>query len=116
MDDGFVGTLRGDLQRRLAALETARVEADRLRRVIDALDGVVPEAPPSPGRVPRGTRPAQLLRVVRAQPGITQRQVAADIGVPATAVYSWVRRAVMKGQIAKEEGRLYPVPEAGTAA
>jgi hypothetical protein len=121
MDDGFVGTLRGDIERRLGELEAVRAEAERLQRALDALDAgpkpvaaVVPRG--SVDRVPRGTRSAQLLRVVADRPGITQREVADAVGVPGPAVYAWVRRAVLKGQIAKQDRRLYPVEHAEMAA
>ncbi|WP_022930062.1 winged helix-turn-helix domain-containing protein [Patulibacter americanus] len=116
MDDGFVGTLRGDIERRLSELEAARAEAERLQRALDALDGAPQAARASVDRVPRGTRSAQLLRVVADRPGITQREVADAVGVPGAAVYAWVRRAVLKGQIEKQERRLYPVEHAEMAA
>jgi hypothetical protein len=121
MDDGFVGTLRGDIERRLGELEAVRAEAERLQRALDALDaGLEPGRPSATGgpvhRVPRGTRSAQLLRVVVDRPGITQREVADAVGVPGPAVYAWVRRAVLKGQIEKQERRLYPVEHAEMAA
>jgi DNA-directed RNA polymerase specialized sigma24 family protein len=117
MDDGFVGTLRGDIERRLSELEDARAEAERLQRALDALDAKPKAAGATAARravdrVPRGTRSAQLLRVVADQPGITQREVADAVGVPGAAVYAWVRRAVLKGQIEKQERRLYPVEPA----
>jgi CRP-like cAMP-binding protein len=121
MDDGFVGTLRGDIERRLQELEAARAEAERLQRALDALDAQaghtgVSAARGPVDRVPRGTRSAQLLRVVADQPGITQREVAEAVGVPGAAVYAWVRRAVLKGQIEKQERRLYPVDHTEMAA
>jgi hypothetical protein len=36
--------------------------------------------------------------------------------VPGAAVYAWVRRAVLKGQIEKQERRLYPVDHTEMAA
>jgi hypothetical protein len=121
MDDGFVGTLRGDIERRLRELEAARAEAERLQRALDALDAKPRPVRAAPARgpvdrVPRGTRSAQLLQVVADQPGITQREVADVVGVPGAAVYAWVRRAVLKGQIEKQERRLYPVDHAEMAA
>lgn len=121
MDDGFVGTLRGDIERRLHELEAARAEAERLQRALDALDAKtenvrVSTARAPVDRVPRGTRAAQLLQVVADQPGITQREVADAVGVPGAAVYAWVRRAVLKGQIEKQERRLYPVEHTEMAA
>lgn len=128
MDDGFVGTLRGDIERRLRELEDARAESERLQRALEALEAdpraaratrqttTGRAAPQRPGRVPRGTRSAQLLRVVADRPGITQREVADVVGVPGAAVYAWVRRAVLKGQIAKDQSRLYPVERSEIAA
>jgi DNA-directed RNA polymerase specialized sigma24 family protein len=116
MDDGFVGTLRGDIERRLRELEDARAEAERLRRALEALEAEPRVVRTSSGRVPRGTRSAQLLQVVADRPGITQREVADAVGVPGAAVYAWVRRAVLKGQIAKEASRLYPVERSEMAA
>jgi hypothetical protein len=121
MDDGFVGTLRGDIERRLGELEAARAEAERLQRALDALDAKPQAVRTAPARgpvdrVPRGTRSAQLLQVVADKPGITQREVADVVGVPGAAVYAWVRRAVLKGQIEKQERRLYPVDHAEMAA
>jgi DNA-directed RNA polymerase specialized sigma24 family protein len=116
MDDGFVATLRGDIEQRLSELEAARAEAERLQRALDALDAAPQAVAASVDRVPRGTRSAQLLRVVADRPGITQREVADAVGVPGAAVYAWVRRAVLKGQIEKQERRLYPVEHAEMAA
>jgi hypothetical protein len=43
-------------------------------------------------------------------------EVAEAVGVPGAAVYAWVRRAVLTGQIEKQERRLYPVDHTEMAA
>lgn len=108
MEDGFVGEVRDEIERRLALLAPARQEAERLERALAALDGVRPDVPT---RAPRGARAARLLQAVRERPGITQREVADVVGMTPAAVYGPVRRAVLKGQIVKRDGRLHPVDE-----
>jgi hypothetical protein len=66
------------------------------------------------------TRPGQrfddVLRVVSANPGITVREVGAQLGVDATGLYRVANRLTRDGRVRKDGTRLYAVESGGTAA
>jgi hypothetical protein len=70
-------------------------------------------------RKPAGTRPGQrfddVLRVVTANPGITVREVGAQLGVDATGLYRVANRLTQDGSLRKDGTKLYAV-EPGAAA
>jgi len=83
-------------------------------------------APSKPARSARGagarkgaaTRPGQrfedVMRVVSANPGITVREVGAQLGVDATGLYRVAKRLTDEGRLRKDGTRLFPA-ESGAA-
>lgn len=103
-----LAAVRDDIRNRLDRLAPAVDEAERLRATLAALLDAPPQ-PMTPPRAPRGARHARLLTAVREHPGATPRELAALMGVAPAALYGPVRRAVLRGQIVKRDGRLHPV-------
>jgi MarR family protein len=66
-----------------------------------------PGAQPSPnGR--RGTRRPQVLDAVHTHPGITVRELGAELGVDPTSLYRYVRALEADGEIKKDGLTLHP--------
>jgi hypothetical protein len=53
-------------------------------------------------------READVLRIVRARPGVTVRQIAEALGVDPTSLYRPVHRLQDRGEITKDGVRLQP--------
>src|SRR4051794_7738534 len=54
-----------------------------------------------------GERHEQLLDLVRAQPGITVREIADRLGVDPTSLYRFVRELTADGRLVKDGRRLH---------
>jgi DNA-binding NtrC family response regulator len=60
-------------------------------------------------RTAPGGREQQLLELVRARPGVTVREAAAEFGVDPTSLYRVVKRLEDSGQVRKTGRALEPV-------
>src|SRR4051812_28107078 len=71
----------------------------------------------APGARP-GQRQEEVLRLVAERPGITVREIGAQLGVDATGLYRTVNRLTADGRIRKEGTGLHPIEPgpAGTAS
>jgi DNA-binding IclR family transcriptional regulator len=58
-----------------------------------------------------GQRGRQLLELVRARPGITVSEVAAEFGVDPTGLYRVVKRLEQSGDVRKNGRALEPVSD-----
>ena len=99
-----------------AGLRELDHEAGRLRNALANLGGGTPAGNRRPTtkrrsttrRAPRGQRQEQFLAAVKKNPGTPVSQIAKEMGVPASQVYTLARRLHQKGQIRKR-GKGYAV-------
>lgn len=60
-------------------------------------------------RAGRGSRGEQFVAAVKARPGITIPEVAAELGIENNYLYRLRNTATANGQVRVEDGKLYPV-------
>ncbi len=109
-----------EIRERLEELYPLVEERDRLRAVLEALEGGEGEKPASrraarqrgrpttSRRAGRGERRTQLLEVLRSEPGLRPSEAARRMGVNPSQVHSLVRRLEGRGALERRDGALYP--------
>src|SRR5205814_10549106 len=119
-DPEFYERMAGDLRERMAKLEPAVKEYERLRALLDMVSAG-PEAhaveidahgtgpPPSTGAgrrrtAPRGYRASQVLSLLRAEPGLTRAEVAERIGIRVGYLYELLPALRKKGYVQERDG------------
>jgi hypothetical protein len=112
--------VRKQVEERLKELEPLVDEYERLRQVIELLDGPgtgavkarrrsTPRralARPAPSRRAQGKRADDALKLISEQPGITVAAAASALGIGTTYLYRLLPRLEREGKIRKE-GRGY---------
>jgi hypothetical protein len=115
----FLTEKRDEIQTRLDELAPLIAEHDRLRRALDALDGVDRSSTRSsatPGRSgrsagrPRGSgeRSRQALALLRQEPGLGAAEVARRIGVHPNYAYRILPGLEEQGLVEKRDRAWYP--------
>jgi hypothetical protein len=114
----FLDEKRREIDARLKELRPLVEEYDRLQKAAAALAGVgngrarqtrTPTRRRGRGR-PRGsgTRAKQALELVRAQPGITIRELADAMGIHANYLYRVMPTLESEGQVKKRDRGWHP--------
>lgn len=107
----LVGQIQRDIEQRLRELRPLIEEKEQLEAVLAALTGEAParargrsngaeRAPYAGGkrrRAPRGANREAILRVVRAQPGVSASQVAERTGIAKPTVHTTISQLKRKG-------------------
>jgi hypothetical protein len=117
----FLAEKRREIEARMKELRPAVEEYERLQQAAAALAGVgnggarAARAPRGAGRRrgrgrPRGTgkRAQQALELVRAQPGITIRELADAMGIHANYLYRVMPTLESEGQVVKRDRGWHP--------
>jgi hypothetical protein len=113
----FLDEKRREIEARLKELRPLVDEYDRLQKAAAALAGVGnggtrqrPARRRGRGR-PRGTgkRAQQALELVRAQPGITIRELSEAMGIHANYLYRVMPTLQSQGQVVKRDKGWHPV-------
>lgn len=117
----FLTEKRDEIQARLDELAPLIAEHDRLRRALDALDGVDSSGSGSRGSSseesgsrgagrPRGSgeRSRQALALLRQEPGLGAAEVARRIGVHPNYAYRILPGLEEQGLVEKKERLWYP--------
>jgi sugar-specific transcriptional regulator TrmB len=113
----FLDEKRREIDARLKELRPLVDEYNRLEKAAAALRGVsdggtrAPRPPRRRGRGrPRGsgTRAKQALELVRAQPGITIRELADSMGIHANYLYRVMPTLESEGQVVKRDRGWHP--------
>jgi hypothetical protein len=99
-----VATRLRELAPLVAEYEELRAVAERLGLAVDAPGAGTRRATKSVG----AQRREDVLRVVRAQPGITVAQLGRELSVDRTALYRVVRRLQADGRLVKHGTSLRP--------
>jgi sugar-specific transcriptional regulator TrmB len=103
------------LRARIAELQE---ELEQLRRALAELGppaghgrSRVPRAQQPPRAHPKkGTRVEQALAIIRAEPGITAKELASRLGIAPTAIYRTTAQLRQDGLIRKRGRALHPQP------
>jgi hypothetical protein len=96
-----LASIRQHAEARLRELEPYLREAERLRRVLAAIEDELAPTParlPS-GRAPQGLNKRRILAVVRDHPGITPAEVGRMTGMKRTVVASTMTRLKRTGEL-----------------
>jgi sugar-specific transcriptional regulator TrmB len=118
----FLTEKRDEIQARLDELAPLIAEHERLRRALDALDGVEPSSSSSSSRSssekgsgrgagrPRGSgeRSRQALALLREEPGLGAAEVARRIGVHPNYAYRILPGLEEQGLVEKRDRVWYP--------
>jgi sugar-specific transcriptional regulator TrmB len=107
----FLDEKRREIDARLKELRPLVDEYNRLEKAAAALRGVSDggtRAPRAPRRRGRGTRAKQALELVRAQPGITIRELADSMGIHANYLYRVMPTLESEGQVVKRDRGWHP--------
>ena len=109
-----------EIRERLEELYPLIEERDRLRAVLEALEGGEGQKrasgraarqrgrPTTSRRAGRGERRTQLLELLRAEPGLRPSEAAKRMAVNPSQVHSLVRRLEEQGALERRDGALYP--------
>lgn len=120
LGDSMLEEIRRTAERRLRQIEPLLVEADRLRDVLEAIEGrsAAPRSAGAPAPRPSGVRIAATSTVARAakgsnkrrilalvgdRPGITVAEISELTGVKRTVVASTVSRLKRYGELREHE-------------
>jgi hypothetical protein len=121
-DTSFYEKMAGDLRERMAALEPAVQEYERLKGLLEMVTadpgandlridahgtGPAP-APPSATAArrggPRGYRASQVVSLLRAEPGLTRPQLAERLGIRVGYLYQLLPALRQKGFVHERDG------------
>ncbi len=121
----FLSEKRDEIQARLDELAPLIAEHERLKRALDALDGVDPAGGRSAGRPARsgsgrsagrprgsGERSRQALALLRQEPGLGAAEVARRIGVHPNYAYRILPGLEEQGLVEKRDRSWYPTDAA----
>jgi CRP-like cAMP-binding protein len=119
-DPEFYERMADELRHRLAKLEPAVREYERLRKLLDMVaEGPEAQAvqidahgtgpPPSTGAGrrragPRGYRASQVLSLLRSEPGLTRAEVADRLGIRVGYLYQLLPALRKKGYLQERDG------------
>jgi hypothetical protein len=113
----FLDEKRKEIDARLRELRPLVDEYQRLEKASAALSGVGGQAAAAPrrrsgrrGGRPRGTgtRAREALEMVRANPGITIKELADSMGIKANYLYRVMPALESEGQVKKQGGGWHP--------
>jgi hypothetical protein len=114
----FLDEKRKEIETRLRELRPLVDEYRRLEKAAAALSGVDGSGGGTPRRArgrgrrgrPRGsgTRAKQALELVRANPGITVKDLADSMGIKANYLYRVLPSLESEGQVVKRDGGWHP--------
>lgn len=121
----FLSEKRDEIQSRLDELAPLIAEHERLKRALDALDGVDPVGGRGAGRPTRsgsgrsagrprgsGERSRQALALLRQEPGLGAAEVARRIGVHPNYAYRILPGLEEQGLVEKRDRSWYPTDAA----
>lgn len=121
----FLSEKRDEIQSRLDELAPLIAEHERLKRALDALDGVDPVGGRGAGRPARsgsgrsagrprgsGERSRQALALLRQEPGLGAAEVARRIGVHPNYAYRILPGLEEQGLVEKRDRSWYPTDAA----
>ncbi|MFA4929060.1 MAG: helix-turn-helix domain-containing protein [Patulibacter sp.] len=121
----FLSEKRDEIQSRLDELAPLIAEHERLKRALDALDGVDPVGGRGAGRPARGgtgrsagrprgsgERSRQALALLKQEPGLGAAEVARRIGVHPNYAYRILPGLEEQGLVEKRDRSWYPTDAA----
>jgi hypothetical protein len=119
-DVGFYERLEREVRDRMRDLEPAVQEYERLKGILDMVEADMPPASlridahghgPPPRRAtarrrgePRGRRAAQVVELLRSEPGLTRAEVAARLGIRVGYLYELLPTLEKKGYVQERDG------------
>ena len=132
LGESMLDEIRRNAEHRLQQIEPLIEEADRLRGVLEVIEGrSVAQEPPSRAsgivagtapRAPKGSNKRVILELVAARPGITPAEIAEVTGIKRTVVASTVSRLKRHEQLTEHErggvclpGQKTPAPRGDAA-
>src|SRR4051794_21549744 len=100
---GVIDEMRHNLEARLEELRPFVAEYEEIRRTLAALDEARNNRPEG-RRVPLQERKAQVLDVVRAEPGISASGIGRRLGVTASRAVQIINRLEEEGAVERRDG------------
>ncbi len=124
VDGDIYDRIAADLREQMAKLEPAVREYERLRTLLEMvaaepdlqplqIDAHGSAPPPATNalrlREPRGYRAAQVVKLLRSEPGLTRIEVAERLGIRVGYLYQLLPDLREKGLVRERDGAWFPV-------